>query len=141
MSHTPGASSVEPSGKAAGGEKQELLRDIERLVGREPMDRVKCVNVFGDFYRCNWWAPSPVRPGGVGPCDWGIRATHYVRASRFLQVTVSNGRLTILELGDAEHRGAAGPVLRLSVAVPLARVAELAPSAPLIDVPPAPEGE
>ncbi len=36
--------------------EKDLSREIERTVAREPLDFVKCVRVFGNYYRCNWWS-------------------------------------------------------------------------------------
>ena len=36
----------------------DLSRRIEKAVQKDPSDRVKCVRVFDDYYRCNWWYPA-----------------------------------------------------------------------------------
>ena|ERR1051325_4206562 len=71
--------------------------EIERLMAKEPRDRVRCVRVFGDFYRCNWWAPL-VQPVDSEPVvDWAAATTHRVRKSAFVRATVRAGELVIRE--------------------------------------------
>jgi hypothetical protein len=81
----------------------DLSREIEGAVPREPRDRVRCVRVFGDRYRCNWWAPADDEmPNGMA--EWAVTAMHRVRRSRFLRATGRGGRLVIEDLGG--DRGA-----------------------------------
>jgi hypothetical protein len=91
-----------PSGGGGGG---DLSRDIERAVDRQPLDRVRCVRVFADHYRCNWWSPTP----SVADQDrrdptaaWAFAALHRVRQSRFLRATNTGGRLVIEGLDHAD---------------------------------------
>jgi hypothetical protein len=72
----------------------DLSRQIEQMVEREPIDRVRCVRVFGDFYRCNWW--SRVGNRRDRNYDWGGLMTDHVRQSRFFKATVS-GEDVLLE--------------------------------------------
>jgi hypothetical protein len=48
----------------------DLSAQIEQAVQKDPLDRVKCVRVFDNFYRCNWWArtkePISQRDHGCG---------------------------------------------------------------------------
>jgi hypothetical protein len=81
----------------------DLSREIEGAVPREPRDRVRCVRVFGDHYRCNWWAPASDEMI-AGMAEWALTAMHRVRRSRFLRATGRGGRLVIEDLGD--DRGA-----------------------------------
>ena len=76
----------------------DLSADIAQAIGREPLDRVKVVRVFGDYYRCNWWAPFFGEPRGSAAFDWGVSATHRVRKSRFLNATVREGKLVVEEV-------------------------------------------
>ena len=89
---------VAPSGpgKSAG----DLSREVERAVPREPQDRVRCVRVFGDRYRCNWWAPEGDQEVARHMAEWAFTAMHRVRKSRFLRATSRGSRLTIEDLGD-----------------------------------------
>jgi hypothetical protein len=73
----------------------DLSRRIEQSVEREPLDAVRCVRVFGDFYRCNWWSRLGTKRKGAD-FDWGGLITDHVRQSRFLKATV-RGEDLILE--------------------------------------------
>ena len=80
----------------------EILQQLER----EPGDRVTCIHVFDDFYRCNWWVASDVPAGsGAGSTDartipWLAGSTRRVRKSRFVRATFVEGRLIVQ---DATH--------------------------------------
>lgn len=78
----------------------DLSREIERAVPKQPSDRVRCVRVFGDCYRCNWWAPppSPASPAAGRSIAWNTGATHHVRQSKFLIATAPEGALKISEV-------------------------------------------
>jgi len=85
-----------PAGRAAPAAPatSDLSRRIEQMVERKPLDAVRCVRVFGNFYRCNWWARlGSKRPGT--DFDWGGLITDYVRQSRFLKATVSGEEITL----------------------------------------------
>jgi len=75
----------------------DLSGEVERTIGRERLDLVRCVRVFGDFYRCNWWAP-PVGTLRGAATEWLTTSTQRVRKSSFLNVTVSDGKLVIREV-------------------------------------------
>jgi len=76
----------------------DLSRQIELLIGREPHDRVKCVRVFHQFYRCNWWSPGvqPVKSNHA--FMWETDANHTVRKSVFLIATTAAGGFTVSEV-------------------------------------------
>lgn len=76
---------------------QDLSSAIEQAVTREPMDRVRCVRVFGDFYRCNWWSPASAIPG-VPMAEWARQAMHRVRKSRFINARSAGGQLVMEEV-------------------------------------------
>ena len=80
--------------------KGDLAREVERAVPREPQDRVRCVRVFGDHYRCNWWAPDLGVEFPRHTAEWAVTAMHRVRKSRFLRATARGGRLTVEDLGE-----------------------------------------
>ena len=73
----------------------DLSEAIARSVARDPLDRVRCVRLFDDCYRCNWWAPSNGGDARVPMADWAVSAMHRVRKSRFLRVTSQAGELMI----------------------------------------------
>jgi hypothetical protein len=87
-----------PAPKPADG---DLSREIERAVVKLPLDLVRCIRLFDDCYRCNWWAPSAPRGLGMyrdrSSIGWGTGTTHYIRQSRFLVVTRREGALAIVE--------------------------------------------
>ena len=81
----------------------DLSGEVERAVEKDVHDRVRCARVFDRFYRCNWWAPAPIAPGGSNNrsgYSWSIATTHRVRKSQFLSVTVASGRLVIQEVAQ-----------------------------------------
>ena len=75
----------------------DLSSRIEHAMPRDPLDRVKCVRVFGDNYRCNWWS----QPGGVvvgqHASTWDTVAAQRIHKSRFLHVTLVGGEMVIKE--------------------------------------------
>jgi hypothetical protein len=89
-----------PTLPAASESKQagDLSAEIAALVEREPGDQVRCRNVGGNRYRCNWWSgrvAAAVERGGT-PC---LESTQLlVRKSKMLQVTKAADRLHIVEL-------------------------------------------
>jgi hypothetical protein len=101
---------VAPTGAAKS--TGDLSREVERAVPREPQDRVRCARVFGDRYRCNWWAPSGADSLPRGMAEWAVTATCRVRKSRFLRATTRGTRLTIEDLGaDAPAAGNIGKIV------------------------------
>ena len=95
---------VAPKPAAAAAAGGDLSREIEGAVPREPRDRVRCVRVFGDRYRCNWWAPATGEDLPAAMAEWAVTAMHRVRQSRFLKATARANRLHIEDLGD-DSRG------------------------------------
>ena len=90
----------------------DLAREIERAVPREPQDRVRCVRVFGDCYRCNWWAPADSAQSPRAMAEWAVTAMCRVRKSRFLRATSRGTRLTIEDLGaDTAAAGNVGKIV------------------------------
>jgi len=78
---------------------QDLSGEIERAVAREPLDRVRCVRVYDDNYRCNWWAPGGDEKRGEkgATAEWVTLATQRVRKSQFITARLSGGQLVIEE--------------------------------------------
>jgi hypothetical protein len=94
----PAASAAAPAAPAK--VNRDLSSEIEHAVEREPHDRVKCVRLFDDFYRCNWWgAGDDQSPSGRSA--WTDVATSRVRKSRFLNVTLQGEKLRIKEVDSA----------------------------------------
>jgi hypothetical protein len=85
------------------GASPDLSKDIAEAVRREPGDRVQCVRVFRDYYRCNWWSPLPVERGHAAP-SWSALTTRHVRQSHFLLVTRRDDTLDIGDVAPAGRR-------------------------------------
>jgi hypothetical protein len=80
--------------------EKDLSTQIERAVEREPLDQVKCVRVFGNYYRCNWWARSIASQAKKDNIQWGGSLMDCIRKSRFLSVTMRGAELVIEEVGS-----------------------------------------
>ena len=93
----PAPKAAEPA-KTTTAEK-DLSLEIAQAVEREPSDHVRCVRVFGNYYRCNWWSRQ-AGPGATLDYDWKGLCTDFVRKSRFLDVTVQTGELIIKEVNS-----------------------------------------
>ena len=78
---------------------RDFSRDIERTVVRQPLDNVRCVRVFGRFYRCNWWCRVDSPRGLVR--DWTGPMTDRIRKSSFLTATLRGGEIVIEEVADS----------------------------------------
>ena len=85
---------------AVGG---DLSRQIEQMVDRQPRDAVRCVRVFGDFYRCNWWSRLGTKRAGRD-FDWGGCITDHIRQSRFIKAT-KRGEVIVLENVQTDAAG------------------------------------
>ena len=76
---------------------EDLSLEIARTIEKSAGDHVRCTRVFGDSYRCNWWAAEGTvaydNPGMGGL----IVTTHRVRRSRFLHVVKTPSGLVITE--------------------------------------------
>ena len=86
---------------------QDLSKEIERAMEREPRDQVRCVRVFGNYYRCNWWCPV-AGPATRMDYNWGGILMDFIRKSRFLTASMQGGNLVVKEVNSA-----AEPVGRL----------------------------
>jgi hypothetical protein len=88
-----------PAPAATTKSAQDLSGEIERAVVREPLDRVRCVHLYDDHYRCNWWAPGVDDKHGAaeGQSEWASLAMHRVRKSRFITARLSAGQLVMEE--------------------------------------------
>ena len=98
----PGAPLGRSGGARAGADRSiEVLRTLEH----EPGDRLTCRRVFGDYYRCNWWA-SGGAAAAAGRIDAHIIcglevATFRVRKSQLVKATMAEGQLVV---EDATNR-------------------------------------
>lgn len=93
------AAPTSPAAAAAG--PQDLSGEIELAVEREPLDRVRCVHLYDDRYRCNWWAPGDgeIR---TPQAEWAMLAMHRVRKSRFISARLSGGQLVMEDVTSKE---------------------------------------
>jgi hypothetical protein len=82
---------------AAPAAEEDLSRKIEGVVEREPLDLVKCVRVFGNYYRCNWWSRAATARANLDYAWSGVMAD-CVRKSRFLSATIDAGELIVREI-------------------------------------------
>ncbi|MGA2584209.1 MAG: hypothetical protein ABSG31_13100 [Tepidisphaeraceae bacterium] len=89
--------SAPPKPRAPEPASTDLSRRIEQTVERQPQDAVRCVRVFGDFYRCNWWSRRDDKRKGLD-FDWSGLITDHVRKSRFLRVVAQGEQLTLEEV-------------------------------------------
>ncbi len=67
---------------------EDLSRQIEQSMERQPDERIKAVRVYDDYYRCNWWVQDKT-PHAL----WLV--TGVIRRSRFLRVTKTGDGLLI----------------------------------------------
>jgi len=70
---------VQPISPAAPA-SEDLSEAIEQSMQKEPGEEVRTVRVFGDYYRCNWWAPAK-------PAHAWFQASGTIRKSQFLRAT------------------------------------------------------
>jgi hypothetical protein len=82
----------------------DLSAEIILSLDKAPYDRLTCRRIFGNYYRCNWWAPEAC--GGYdNPSMEGLTVTtHRVRKSRFLTATKTAGGLVVSELKQEGRR-------------------------------------
>jgi hypothetical protein len=73
---------------------RDLSQEIERAVEREPLDLVKCVRVFGNYYRCNWWS-RPTDARKRSEYAWTGVIMDVIRKSSFLSATMQADELVI----------------------------------------------
>jgi hypothetical protein len=91
--------SAPPKPRATEPANIDLSRRIEQTVERLPQDAVRCVRVFGDFYRCNWWSRRDDKRKGLD-FDWSGLITDHVRKSRFLKVVAQGEQLSLEEVSQ-----------------------------------------
>jgi hypothetical protein len=75
---------------------KDLSKEIELAVACEPLDLVKCVRVFDNYYRCNWWTRADDTRQEHG---WTAAIVGSIRKSRFLSATMDASELIIKEIG------------------------------------------
>jgi hypothetical protein len=95
----PSAGGTKPAAEESASDK-DLSQEIERVVDREPLDLVKCVRVFGNYYRCNWWSRN-TGAGARGDFAWTGVIMDFIRKSSFLSATMQAGELVIKVVSPA----------------------------------------
>lgn len=78
-------------------EMARMASRIERVVTRQPQDQVRCIHLFDDFFRCNWWSPQGIDLHR-NSAAWVVGALSRVRKSCFVAAKFENGRLVIEEV-------------------------------------------
>jgi hypothetical protein len=71
--------------------QEDFARLIEQTVEKRTDERVKCVRVFDNLYRCNWWLRGD-------DAAWGTLTPGKIVKSRFLRATMSDAGLLIDDL-------------------------------------------
>jgi hypothetical protein len=84
-------SAVEERPAPTGPTAEDFSQAIEQTMDRQPDEQVRCVRVFDDCYRCNWWIRKTSN-------DWLSYATASIRKSIFLRATMVADKLVIEDL-------------------------------------------
>ena len=72
---------------------EDFARLIEQTVARQPEERVKCVRVFENLYRCNWWLRGD-------DAAWGTLTAGKIVKSKFLRATMTGDALLLDDLSQ-----------------------------------------
>jgi hypothetical protein len=60
---------------------EDLSKEMEQSMERQPDERIKIVRVFGNCYRCNWWVQDKT-PQPYWLASGKIRKSALVRATK-----------------------------------------------------------
>jgi hypothetical protein len=94
---SPAGAAAPPAPVAA---PADLSEEIVLMMDKRPADRVTCRRIYGDHYRCNWWAPA-IGKEYDNPAMAGLMVTtHRVRQSRFLTATKTATGLVLSDVGQ-----------------------------------------
>ena len=81
----------------------DLSSEIAGTIAKSRDERVTCRRIFGNYYRCNWWAPHS-NSEYDNPQMAGLTVTtHRVRRSEWLRVTRSDTGLDIQTVSGREQ--------------------------------------
>jgi hypothetical protein len=72
---------------------EDFSQAIEQTMDRQPDEQVRCVRVFEDRYRCNWWIREQTT-------HWMSFGTGVIRKSLFLRATQKADKLVIEDLSQ-----------------------------------------
>ena len=78
----------------------DLSAEVAALVEREPGDQVRCRNIGGNRYRCNWWSARRLTAGDRGGNQFLESTDMRVRKSCLLVVARTGDRLHFTELDN-----------------------------------------
>ena len=73
----------------------DLSAEIIQSIAKDRQQRVTCVRVSGNNYRCNWWSPAPTKLYDNPQMRGLLVTTHVVTKSQFLNVVKIDNRLVI----------------------------------------------
>ena len=76
--------------------REDLSDAIEHSMDRQSDEKVRCVRVFDDRYRCNWWVREATN-------DWRSYTTGSIRKSLFLRVNKKADKLVIEDLSNRQE--------------------------------------
>jgi hypothetical protein len=71
----------------------DLAKLLEQSVAKEPDERVRCVRVFENYYRCNWWRPCEPTASGTVTID-------KIARSKFLRATMTANGLSFDDMSE-----------------------------------------
>ena len=91
---------AEPSSKPAPA-AADLSVEVAATFPEEPGLMIRCVHLFGDNYRCNWWGLEGVTKGANNVVGLLV-ADRRVRKSRFLRVTRTAAGLSVKDVTRTE---------------------------------------
>src|SRR5579871_6076287 len=83
----------------------DLSAEIIRSIAKEQNQRITCMRVCGNNYRCNWWSPAPTKAYDNPAMRGLLVTTHVVAKSRFLNVVKVDNRLVVTD-ASADVAGA-----------------------------------
>jgi hypothetical protein len=84
-----------PARTSTGGESADLSAEIALTIERQPGDVVKCTRIYGDHYRCNWWAVDNTERHDNPALPGAFFTTHHIRQSWFIHATKPAGNLAV----------------------------------------------
>ena len=73
--------------------QEDFAKLIEQTVEKKPEERVKCVRVFDNLYRCNWWLRGD-------DAAWGTLTPGKIVKSKFLRATSTSDGLLLDDLSQ-----------------------------------------
>ena len=78
----------------------DLSAEIIQSVPKGRQERVTCVRVSGNNYRCNWWSPAPTKLYDNPKMRGLMVTTHVITKSRFINAVKINNQLVITDAAE-----------------------------------------